>query len=179
MTTKTKSQNQKIMTVQSHTARDWLRITMIVLALIGLGISGYLSYSELSEQPLACVESGALDCNAVQNSVYSKLLGVPVAVLGLGGYLAILGILALEDRISFLMDYGRTLVFSMTMFGVLFSGYLTYIEAFVLEKWCQYCIASALVIASLFTLGGIRAYRWMDDYEYDEDEWEDEAEDQQ
>ena len=73
-----------------------LRIVLIVLATIGLGVASYLTYVHYSGAPPACTAGGS--CLKVQTSVYSKLAGVPVALIGLIGYVAILGSLLLRGK---------------------------------------------------------------------------------
>ena len=85
----------------------------------------------------------------------------PVAVMGLLGYVAILGVLVLEDQIDFFAAYGRTLVVAMALFGFIFQTYLMVIEATVLEKWCQWCIASHVVITLVLIAGIYRLYRFL------------------
>jgi uncharacterized membrane protein len=75
--------------------------------------------------------------------------------------MAILLVLVLEDQVDFLAAYGRTLVVSFALGGVIFQTYLTYIEAAVLEKWCQWCVTSYIVISLLFIIGVYRVYRFL------------------
>jgi uncharacterized membrane protein len=135
---------------------DALRGIMIVLAVIGIIVAGYLTWAELTDNETACADVGNIDCNAVQTSAYAKTFGIPVALLGLLGYIAILGALVLEDQITIMAAYGRTLVVGMALFGVIFQSYLTYVEATVLDKWCQWCIASFVTIILLLIIGAIR-----------------------
>ena len=90
-----------------------------------------------------------------------ETLGVPVAVLGLLGFLAILAVLVLEDQVPLLAAYGRTLVVGMALFGVIFQTYLTYIEASVLNKWCQWCVTSYVIITAVFVIGVVRLMRFL------------------
>ena len=163
------------MTTQANTMpsepsvpRPWLRYIAIVLCIIGIGIAVYLASAKLADTELACVDTGSLDCNAVQSSAYSEIMGVPISILGLSAYVAFIILLVLETRVDLIADYGRMAMFGMALFGVVYSAYLTYIEAFVLEKWCQYCIASAIIMVSLFVISTIRALS------FDDDEYEDE-----
>ena len=160
MTTKTTS-----MSTSQVNSRNWLVIVAIVLTIIGMGITGYLTYTTLADKELICVESGQLDCNAVQSSAYSEAFGIPVAALGLGAYVTFFLLLVLDGRIDFMTIYGPTILFMLTLFGVIYSAYLTYIEAFVLEKWCQYCVASAILMVGLFIISAIRAWSVEDEEE--------------
>lgn len=151
--------------------RDWLALASILLAALGVLIAGYLSWAELTSTPTSCTLTGA-GCDIVQQSAYSKIGPLPVAFLGLGGYVAILGVLLLEARIPFLAQRGRVLVFAMTLFGFLFTGYLTAIEAFVLHAWCQWCIFSAIIMTLLFGISFLRLWRGMNTGTEVEDEGE-------
>src|SRR6202035_5835487 len=104
----------------SHRA---LRITMIVLATVGLGVASYLTYVHSSGSPPVCTAGGS--CLKVQTSIYSKLAGIPVALMGLIGYIAILAsLLAPENETS------RFATLALTIAGFGFSAYLTYRELF-------------------------------------------------
>lgn len=150
--------------------RDLLRILGIVMTIIGACIGIYLAYVKLSDGEALCLASGNIDCHSVQTSSYSEIMGVPISLLGLGAYLTMLGIFLFEDRIQFLADYGLTLLFSMTLFGVAYSGYLSYVEGFVLKKWCLWCVASAFLMLGLFILSATRLMRSFAEFEDDEEE---------
>ena len=147
-------------------ARDWLRLAGMLLAFLGLLVAAYMSWAELTGQETSCPgytagqegNPGALavDCGFVQNSIYAKALGIPVAVLGVGGYLAILVVWALEDRVPLLADYGPMLVFGMALFGFLFSAYLTYAELFIMYTVCTWCLASAVLMTLVFVVAVVR-----------------------
>lgn len=137
-------------------AADWLRLASIVLSVLGILVAGYMTWAELTNNETVCVEAGSIDCAAVQDSAYAKTLGIPVALLGLLGYIAILGVLVLEDQLALFAAYGRTLVVGFTLFGVIFQTYLTYVEAAVLEKWCQWCVTSYILITALLIIGVFR-----------------------
>jgi uncharacterized membrane protein len=79
----------------------------------------------------------------VQSSDYAELAGVPVALLGLIGYALILASLALPG------DAGRLAGAFLALVGVGFSAWLTYVELFEIDAICQWCVASALVMAGL------------------------------
>jgi uncharacterized membrane protein len=140
---------------------DWLRIISIVLCAVGVFVAGYMSWAEATGNETVCADTGSVDCAAVQNSAYAKTAGIPVANMGLLGYLAILAVLVLEDQVGFLATYGRTMILSVALCGVIFQTYLTYIEAAVLEKWCQWCVMSFIVISLLFVIGAYRMYRFL------------------
>ncbi len=119
-----------------------------LLALIGLGISIYLSYVELGLAEAACGPVG--DCNRVQSSPYSKVLGIPMAFLGVAYYLTVLGLWSGQRFASgnAATVSARGLV-SACVLGAVFSVYLTGLELFVIYAVCMWCLGSALVTALL------------------------------
>jgi len=105
-----------------------LRRAMIVLTVIGLGVATYLTVVHyVGFQALACVggHAGHSSCQTVQSSTWSKLAGVPVALIGLVGYVFILGSLLIPDR-----EESRLATLGLTLIGFGFSGYLTYRELY-------------------------------------------------
>lgn len=133
-------------------ARWWARVLAflaLALALAGTGISSYLVAVKLQgSEPVCRIAHG---CATVQKSEYSEILGVPVSIPGLGGYL-LLAALALVWITGWrgLRAHAALLAFYATLFGLAFSAYLTYVEWRVLEAWCIWCIMSALVMTALF-----------------------------
>jgi uncharacterized membrane protein/glutaredoxin len=129
-------------------APGWLMSALPLIALVGLGVAGYLAYVET--QPVVPICGPVGDCQAVQQSEYAYLFGIPIGVLGVIGYVAILGAwlwgaLKKENR-AFLALLG------MTSFGVLFSIYLTYLEPFVIGAVCAWCLTSAVIMTALMLM---------------------------
>lgn len=123
-----------------------LRIVLIVLAVAGVGWAGYLTYVHYSGATPICSLKGD-PCAAVQKSVYSELAGVPVALIGLVGYLLILlSLLAPEE------ERMRFATVALTLGGFGFSAYLTYREVFSLHKICEDCVASAILMTIIMCL---------------------------
>lgn len=123
-------------------ARATLRGATAVLALVGVAVAGYLTWVHYAGIEPFCVGGGG-SCERVQTSEYAALFGVPVAVLGLAGYLAILGALALPDEL------GRTVGALVAFTGAAFSLDLTYIEVAELHAICQWCVVSAVLMVAL------------------------------
>jgi uncharacterized membrane protein len=118
-----------------------LRYVAIVLALIGLGVASYLTYVHYEDIRPVCGLGG--DCVKVQTSEWSKLAGIPVAVLGLIGYAVILVSLFVPGEEALIAGALTSLV------GFGFSAYLTYREVFTIEAICQWCVASAIIMTLL------------------------------
>jgi uncharacterized membrane protein len=113
----------------------------IVLTAIGIGIAGYLVYVHYTDTQILCSISHG--CETVQKSKYAKVAGVPVALLGLIGYVSILASLFVRTETGRLAGAGMALV------GLGFSGWLTYLEGARIHAWCQWCVGSAIVMALL------------------------------
>lgn len=120
-----------------------LRRVMIVIAVLGIALAAYLTYVHYSGTRPACTAGSA--CVKVQTSVWSKVDGVPVALMGLIGYVLIFFSLLAPDR-----DETRMATVGLTLFGVCFSGYLTYRELFTIHLICEECATSAVFLALLF-----------------------------
>jgi len=130
----------------------WRDGVLIALSVLGMAIAGYLAYVETQAVAAFCGPVG--DCNTVQSSPYAKLFGVlPIGVLGVIGYIAILGVWLWgrwgSGRFS---AYAPLFVLAMTLFGVLFSIYLTYLEPFVIGAVCIWCVSSAIIMTLLMLL---------------------------
>ncbi|HEX8074031.1 MAG TPA: vitamin K epoxide reductase family protein [Thermoleophilaceae bacterium] len=122
------------------------------LALLGLAVAGYLTYVHYAGAEPFCV-AGHGGCEKVQGSPYSELAGIPVALLGLGGYASLVGSLFLPG------DAGRVLGALIAVVGFGFSAYLTYREVFTIEAICQWCVVSAVLMTVLAVLTVVRLAR--------------------
>ncbi len=142
-------------------SRDWLRIISVVLLVIGIFISGYLSWSHLTEVPTICTQGAGFNCEVVQSSIYSKLAGIPIAYLGFLVDVVLLALVLLENRIEVLRDYGTTLFFGLVLFSFLFSAWLVYIQAVRLEAFCIWCLSHELIVTLLFIVSGLRLRKSM------------------
>jgi uncharacterized membrane protein len=129
-----------------------MRRLTLVLALIGTGIAGYLTWVHYGHLKIVCLSGGG-GCEKVQSSSYAELAGVPVAVLGLIGYVAILLSLLLPREESAL----AAAFISLVGFG--FSMYLTWAELFRIHAICQWCVASATVMTILMIVSVARVLR--------------------
>jgi uncharacterized membrane protein len=129
-----------------------LRIATAALALAGIAVAGYLTWVHYAGLQPFCV-GGAGGCERVQSSDYAMFAGIPVAVIGLAGYVALLATLALPE------DAGRTAAAFLALAGALFSGYLTYVEVVEIEAICQWCVASAVIMTGLAAVSIARVLR--------------------
>jgi uncharacterized membrane protein len=126
-----------------------LRIATAVLALAGIGVAGYLTWVHYADLEAICA-GGSGGCEKVQNSDYAELGGIPVALLGLIGYGAILASLVVPG------DMGRFAGAVLALAGFGFSAWLTWVELFEIEAICQWCVASAVIMTALAVVTSLR-----------------------
>ena len=119
-----------------------LRATIGILAVIGLGIAGYLTYLHYAGGSPYCLAGGG-GCEQVQESDYAELGGIPVAVLGLIAYAALLVTALVPGPTSAAAGAGIALT------GVVFSAWLLYAQLVLIKAVCQWCVASDLVITMI------------------------------
>jgi len=146
-----------MITDERQAPRGWLW-TPALLSALGVLVSGYLSVKRFTGGSLVC--SRWAQCDVVNNSVYAKIYGIPVAFIGLAGYLVLLG-LAVAALQTWGPPHRRLLAISfvLALGGLGFSAYLTYIELFVIEAICNWCVASAILITLLAIVGGVNLWR--------------------
>lgn len=128
----------------------YITLAAIGLAFIGLVVSLYLLTVHWGWWMAVCLGVG--NCEVVNTSIYSELLGIPVALLGALTYIGLiaLGVLIWKNIFA---EYARLGRFFIAAIGVAFSAYLTYIELFVLHEICPWCVLSAILITSIAILG--------------------------
>lgn len=129
----------------------WRLWSILVLALLGVGVSGYLTYVKLSHTEIICLEGD--DCETVQNSPYAQVGPIPVALIGLIGYLAFIAVTAAQLRAN--PETQRMLAglnFGLALGAFLYSAYLTYLELFVIYAICSWCVISAVLVTLILLL---------------------------
>ena len=128
-----------------------LRLASAAVAVIGLGISGYLTAVHYGGgEPVCAIAHG---CATVQQSSYAEFLGVPVALLGLLGYVAILASLVKDTELT------RSITALLAIAGLAFSAWLTYVEIWELDAICIWCVGSAICMTLLAGLATTRLLR--------------------
>ena len=133
-----------------------------VVLFFAILVSGYLSYLKADTSAQAvCVPGAVFDCGTVLNSVYSEILGVPIAWLGLGLNLLLVALLILETRLSFLAQYSAPIIFGVLLFAFLFSVYLVYVQAVLITKYCPWCLTHEALVTIVFALSVKRLMDWM------------------
>ena len=125
-----------------------LTLAIIIVCLLGIADAGYLTYVHYAGIKVLCVggHGGTSSCQTVQASQWSKLDGIPVALLGLIGYVVMLATLFVPG------DFGRVATFGVALMGFGFSMYLTYREIFTIKAICEWCVGSAVFMTVLVVL---------------------------
>jgi uncharacterized membrane protein len=138
-----------------------IRGISIGLAFLGFLDSLYLTFVKFSGRYALCGPIG--DCESVNSSRYSEIGGVPIALLGMGAYLIMIVLLFLEGRSTFWSENSPLVVFGLSLVGVVYSAYLTYLEIAVLRAVCPYCVLSAVILVVLLVLSGVRLWQGLND----------------
>ena len=121
-----------------------LRACIAVVALAGIAVAGYLTYVHYQPDALICTSSGG--CETVQESSYADLAGIPVALLGLLAWVAVLVLVAWDSELA------RTLVAGIALGAAGFAVYLIVLQAFVIDAWCVWCLANDVVLVPLLLI---------------------------
>jgi uncharacterized membrane protein len=135
----------------------WLTRGSITLAILGVLVSIYMTIFKLTDNASMCLGNGG--CSVVNSSIYSEVSGIPVAAIGVGGYLAILAVLLIENRNNSFKQYSPIFVFGLALIGFLFTLYLIYVELALIHALCPFCITSQITMTILFILSVTRLVR--------------------
>lgn len=109
----------------------------------------YLVWVHYGLDALVC---GSGDCEIVQTSSYATVMDIPIAWFGLLMYLSLLALAGLRLQKPELMLQGSTAALAVTAAGTLYSGWLTWVELYVIEAICQWCVASAIITTLFFVI---------------------------
>ena len=131
----------------------------IILTVIGLLVSIYMTIYKITSNDSMCIGSG--DCKTVNASRYAEVYGIPVAVLGVFGYSAILAVLLLQRRsqVDFVQQNGSLLLFGLSLTGFLFTLYLIFVEVALIKAYCPFCITSQTAMTLIFIISVIDLVR--------------------
>ena len=134
-----------------------LKQVTIVLTVLGLLVSIYMTIYKVTNNESMCIGSGG--CSIVNASGYSEVRGIPVAVFGVLGYLSILALVYLENKSEFFQTNGGMLQFAVTLAGFLFTVWLIYVEVALIKAYCPFCITSQVAMTIIFILTVIRVIK--------------------
>ena len=127
-----------------------------ILACLGILDATYLLVYKLTSNNAMCFGNGG--CHNVNFSSYSEIGGIPVSIFGIIAFLVIAVILMLEPRLKIAAEYGPLAIFGISLGGVAFTVYLTWLEIYVIHAICPFCVASAVIIAMIFILAIFRLF---------------------
>ena len=127
-----------------------LRACVGALASAGLVVTGYLTYARYSGTTITCTTGG---CETVQESSYAAVAGVPVAVLGLLGYAALLA------TAFFARDLARAAGAAVALGAFAFSAYLLYVQLALIDALCDWCVVSDAIVTALVPFAVLRLRR--------------------
>ena len=125
-----------------------------ILVLAGIGVALYIAVVESGGGSPQCL-AGGHGCETVAKSHYSHIAGINVAVFGIVGYVLLLAAALLPG------DVARIGGLAISLIGFGFSAYLTYLELFVIDAICQWCVASAVLMTLLFVASAVRAFGYV------------------
>ena len=127
-------------------------LIIAILAAAGMAVSAISLQRHYAKSKTTLCDFGEkFNCDIVNRSEYSSVMGIPVAAIGMAGYGALFALAAFyRKRADTTM---RLLLFALA--GLAFALYLTYIEAYVLDTWCVLCLGSLALIASITLLAGV------------------------
>lgn len=120
-----------------------LRLALGVVALAGVGVAAYLTYAHYDEGALICTTGG---CEQVQQSEYAELAGIPVALLGLLAWIAVLVLVVWDSPLA------RALTAGIALVSAAFAVYLVVLQLFVIDAICIWCMVNDLVLVPLLTV---------------------------
>jgi uncharacterized membrane protein len=124
-----------------------LRLAIGELAAVGVAVAGYLTFARFTHTTIACTSGG---CETVQSSSYAEVAGIPVALLGLAAYVAILATAFSTSELA------RAAAAAIAIGGAAFSAYLLYVQLVLIEAVCQWCLVSDAVIGLLAIATALR-----------------------
>ena len=124
-----------------------VRIASAVLASLGAAISAYILYVRETNGSLVCSTGG---CETVQSSSYAELLGLPVAALGLAGFVVLLAAALARG------DWARLVNATVALAAFLFAAYLLAVQLVVIDAICQWCVATDVLTTAIAALAVVR-----------------------
>ena len=146
------------MQAEQATTGGWrgnpLLLAVALLGVVGMGLAGYLTYVHYNEDALVCTVGG---CETVQQSDYSTMVGVPIAIFGFLMFLTVtlLALARMTDRGPIPSDMATMVAWTLLLTSLLYYAYLTYVEIWELEAVCQWCVMSSIVALLMFVVESV------------------------
>jgi uncharacterized membrane protein len=121
-----------------------LRLALLAVSCAGIAVSTYLTYVHYQPEALIC--TGAGGCEAVQDSEYAVLAGIPVAVLGLAAWIAVLALTIWDS------DLARTVTAAIALAALAFAAYLVILQLVVIDAVCIWCMVNDVVLVPILAV---------------------------
>jgi uncharacterized membrane protein len=121
-----------------------LRLGVLLVAVVGIVVASYLTYVHYRPEALICTGSGG--CETVQDSKYAVLAGVPVAVLGLSAWIAVLVLTIWNSELA------RTVTAAIALGALGFVAYLVILQLFVIDAICAWCMANDVLLVPVLAV---------------------------
>jgi uncharacterized membrane protein len=139
-------------------ASSTLPLIILVLSVLGLGVAGYLTYAHYNQDALVCTVGS---CHTVQSSKYAMIGGVPIAIFGVCMYLALAALAAARRFHIGPLDFDTATMaaFGIVLAGFVYAAYLTYVELFVIDAICQWCVSSAIITTIILALESVLLWK--------------------
>jgi uncharacterized membrane protein len=133
----------------------------LALCVAGVAIAIYLTWVHYNENVLVCTTGG---CETVQKSEYSTIGNVPIATLGIGMFLSIgaLSVLRLTGSKLLAFDTATLIAWVIVLTGIMYYVYLSYVELFVINAICQWCVGSSVITLSILVVESIQVWNVLD-----------------
>jgi uncharacterized membrane protein len=131
----------------------WLYRISVAVSVLGLLVAIYMTIYKITSN------LGSGDCSTVNASRYSEVNGIPVGLIGVFGYLAILAVHYLERGRGYFKQNGTLLIFGMALTGFLFTVWLIYVEFALLKALCPFCLTSQAAMTIIFIISVMRLIR--------------------
>ena len=158
-----------IVTLSNHVPNQWPNWVVSILLVIGIAVSIYLAFVEITQSEAICGPVG--DCNTVQQSPYALLFGlIPIGLLGVFGYLVIclVWLVSIFSKKRW-RNISLIILWGLLLCGTLFSIYLTFLEPFVIGATCTWCLTSAVIMtlllwistANIQQIGGLKYFKFI------------------
>lgn len=136
-----------------------IKTISIVLLVIAMAVSGYLSYLKAAKADAVCIQGAVFDCGTVLNSRYSEIADIPIAWLGFALNAIVLALILLKSRVAILESYGTLIIFGLLLFAFIFSMYLIYVQAVLISAYCPWCLSHEALITILFLIWSRETYK--------------------
>jgi uncharacterized membrane protein len=129
-------------------------LLIAMLGLVGVAISGYITFAHYREVSTLCLPG--MDCDAVLSSRYARIGGVPLSLFGLGMYLVLTALgWMLWGELTGRQGLVALGAYAIALAATLYTLYLYYLEIFVIEAFCTWCVASSVVVFALMALTSV------------------------